>query len=154
MRAIVPAPAAAVVAVAVAVASVAQAAPDRLQAQIAATPHATLATFAGSWGGHTRSLKITRGGVARESIGSGCCNPVVDLRLKLSRPRGTNQVASVAVRVTSVVIHDPGAYSRSFPAPRVGQTGRFKLRFGVITETVTRTNYCNRAAGLKGDCGA
>jgi hypothetical protein len=79
---------------------------------------------------------------------------VVDLRLKLSHPRGTKHVGSVAFRVTSVQVHDPSAYSRSFPAPRVGQTGRLKLRYGVITESVTRTNYCNEAAQLKGTCGA
>ncbi|HTN23312.1 MAG TPA: hypothetical protein VL120_04960 [Solirubrobacteraceae bacterium] len=141
-------------ALAVALASIAQAAPDRLAARAAATNTATVATFAGSWFGHTRSLKITRGGIASESIGLGCCDPVVDLRLKLSHPRGTNHVASVAVRVTKVVIRDPSNYSASNPAPRVGQTGRFKLRFGVITETLTGTNYCNQAAGLKGTCGA
>ena len=123
-------------------------------APTAATHKATLATFAGTWFGHTRSLKITRDGLARESLGSGCCDPVVDLRLKLSHPRGTNHVGSVAVRVTSVVIHDPSAYSSSFPAPRVGQTGRFKLRFGVITETVTQTNYCKPGGGDRGRCGA
>jgi hypothetical protein len=152
-RAILPAPAT-VVTVAIAVASIAQAAPERLGARAAATHRATLATFAGTWFGHTRSLKITRGGVARESIGSGCCDPVVDLRLKLSHPRGTNHVASVVVRVTSVVIHDPSAFSSSFAAPHVGQTGRFKLRNGVIAESITATNYCNQATKEPLNCGA
>jgi hypothetical protein len=131
---------------AVAVASIAGAAP--------AAPKATLATFAGDWAGHTRGLTITPGGRARESIGAGCCNPVVDLRLRLSHPRGTSHVASVAVRVTFVKIHDPSSYGSSYPAPHVGQTGRVKLRYGVITDSVTGANYCNARAQAKGTCGA
>jgi hypothetical protein len=119
-----------------------------------AREQATLATFAGDWAGHTRALTITGSGHAKESIGAGCCDPVVDLRLRLSRPRGDRHVASVAVRVTFVKIHDPSAYSRSYPAPHVGQRGRLKLRYSVITDSVTGANYCNARSQAKGTCGA
>jgi hypothetical protein len=142
------APAAAALAVAAA-ASIAHAAPPQ-----PATEQATLATFAGDWAGHTRALTITRSGHAKESIGDGCCDPIVDLRLRLSRPRGDRHVASVAVRVTFVRIHDPSVYSRSYPAPHVGQRGRLKLRYGVITDSVTGANYCNARAQTRGTCGA
>lgn len=141
-------------ATAVALASVAHATPRHVTSKAAAMNKATLAMFAGVWGGHQRRLTITRSGWAKESIGSGCCDPVVDLRLKLSRPRGDNHVASVTVRVTSVQIHDHSVYDSSYPAPYVGKTGRLRLRYGVITETVTRTNYCNKAAQAKVKCGA
>src|SRR5205085_4223855 len=36
-------------------------------------PRATLTTFAGGWGGHTRGLSITPGGRGRESASAGCC---------------------------------------------------------------------------------
>jgi hypothetical protein len=36
---------------------------------------ATLATFAGGWGGHGRGLSITKAGLGREGINSGCCSP-------------------------------------------------------------------------------
>jgi hypothetical protein len=137
----------------VALASVAHATPRHVTSK-AAAHRATLAMFAGVWGGHQRRLTITRSGWAKESIGSGCCDPVVDLRLKLSRPRGNNRVASVTVRVTSVQIHDRSVYDSSYPAPYVGKTGRLRLRYGVITETVTRMNYCNKAAQAKVRCGA
>jgi hypothetical protein len=138
---------------AVAITAIGQCAPAPDSAT-AATQRATLATFAGQWGGHTRRLTITRGGRASESIGSGCCNPVVDLRFRLSDPRGNRHVASVAMRVTWVRIRDPDAYSSAYPAPRVGQRARLRLRYGVITQPVTHTNYCNEKAQLKGTCGA
>lgn len=112
------------------------------------------AAFAGTWVGHTRVLRINRSGRAKESIGSGCCDPVVDLELHLSRPRGNARRASIRARVTAVHVHDGSAYSDEYPAPHVGQTRRLRLRRGVITEPITGTNYCNRAAGLRGTCGA
>ena len=116
--------------------------------------HATLATFAGHWFGHTRALTITRSGTAHESVGSGCCDEVIKLDLKLSDPRGTSRRATARVRIVKVQILDKTAYSGSHKAPRVGQVGTLRLRDGVITEPFIKTNYCNKAAGLKGDCGA
>jgi hypothetical protein len=50
---------------------------------------ATLATFAVRYYGHDRGLAITRDGRAQESVNSGCCYRVIDLRFQLSQPRGT-----------------------------------------------------------------
>lgn len=122
-------------------------------ASAAATRRATLATFAGYWGGHTRYLKITPGGSAKESIGDGCCHPLVDLRLELSHPRGTVHVASVAIRVTSVKVHDRNAYKGSYDPPFPGQVSRMRLRYGVLTDPITRATYCNEAQDRKGTCG-
>jgi hypothetical protein len=120
----------------------------------APAPKATLATFAGTWGGHTRSLTISRKGVAKESVGSGCCDPIIDLKLRLSHPRGTKGNASIKAKVTWVRVRDKSAYTKKHPAPHVGQTARLRLKHGVITEPLTETNYCDEAAGKRGTCGA
>jgi hypothetical protein len=124
-------------------------------ATVTASAHkATLRTFAGTWYGHTRSLKITRKGRAKESIGDGCCHPVIDLRLRLSKPRGTRRRASVRARVTWVKVRDKSYFSKKHPAPHVGQRRRMRLRNGVIKERLTGATYCNSKASDKGICGA
>lgn len=115
---------------------------------------ATLRTFAGTWYGHTRSLKITLKGVASESVGAGCCDPIIDLKFRLSHARGTSTKASATAHLSAVTIHDKTAFTTRNPAPRVGQTKRLRLRNGVITEPFIGTNYCDRRAGQKGTCGA
>lgn len=114
-------------------------------------PKATLATFAGRWTGHTRSLRVHRDGHATESIYSGCCDPVLNLTLLLSRPTGTPTDASVRVRVTGVWIRDKSAFNARHPAPHEGELGTLHLKHAVIYEPFTGTNYCS-AGGSK--CGA
>jgi hypothetical protein len=144
-----------VVAVAgIALASSSQAASTHAAPRASASGSATLATFAGTWLGHTRDLRITAGGHARESIGSGCCDPVINLQLQLSRPRGTSGYATVAARVTAIDVLDPSAFTSANPAPHLGETRRLLLRHGVITEPLTHIDYCDMAAGEKGVCGA
>jgi hypothetical protein len=120
----------------------------------AGAPQATLATFAGHWAGHTRTLVVRRDGVAKESVGDGCCDPVVNLRLRLSHPRGTTRRATVLARVTRVRVLDASAFSKAHPAPRVGESRRLHLRRGVITEPLTRSAYCNREGSRRQACGA
>jgi hypothetical protein len=119
----------------------------------AASRRATLATFAGRWFGHTRSLTITRRGHARESIYDGCCDHVIDLRFRLSRVRGTSNKASALARVTAVHVFDPSSFTPAKPAPKVGERRRLRLRNGVITEPFTHTVFCNEQAPI-GSCGA
>jgi hypothetical protein len=113
---------------------------------------ATLATFAGTWSGHTRVLRITRKGAAKEAIGDGCCDEIIDLRLQLSHPLGTTRQATALARITAIQWHDRTGWSGA--VPHVGEVRRLRLKNGVITETLTGTNYCNLAAGAKGTCGA
>src|SRR5215213_2885491 len=120
----------------------------------AAAHRATKRTFAGFWVGHTRFLKITRRGRAKERIDDGCCNPVIDLKLRLSHPRGTSRRASIRARVTEVHVRDHSYFSRKNPPPHVGQRGRLRLRHGVIRERITGTIYCGPRASRKGRCGA
>jgi hypothetical protein len=117
---------------------------------------ATLATFAGAWAGHTRGLKISRGGRAREFIDDGCCDQIIRLQYKLSRVQGTATRASARIRVTRVRVLDRSAFSTRSPAPHRGQTSRLTLRHGVITDHlfVGGVTYCDYAQQLKGTCGA
>ena len=138
-----------VVLAAAALASPAPAAPT-----VAGARHATVRTFAGTWIGHTRSLRITRRGFARESIGDGCCNPVIDLKFRLSRVRGTTRDATARARVTAVHVRDHRSFSRKHPPPHVGETRRIRLRRGVIHERISGATYCNHAAARRDVCGA
>jgi len=108
---------------------------------------ATLATFAGYWWGHDRGLRITRDGRASEALNSGCCDRVIDLQFRLSRPR----VARATATVTAVRVRDHSVYSPAHPAPHIDETWTLPLRHGVIEETLTGTNYC---APEVGKCGA
>jgi hypothetical protein len=115
---------------------------------------ATVATFAGQWTGHTRELTILRSGKAHESVGDGCCDELIKLDLQLSHPRGMSRRATARVRVVKVQILDPEAFTGALKAPRVGSVGTLRLRDGVIHEPFIRATYCDRAAGMRGTCGA
>jgi hypothetical protein len=123
-------------------------------ASAAAPGNATLATFAGSWIGHTRVLTISRSGVAKENVNDGCCDHVIALSLRLSHPAGTSSNATATVTATSVHVYDATEFSKSYPAPRVGETGKLTLRHGVILDSLTRDNYCDQAVDTHGACGA
>ena len=132
-------------------------APPALSHTTAVTPtsqRATLASFAGKWYGHTRLLKITRTGLATESVYAGCCDHAITFKMRLSDPRGTPSVGSVLARVVAVRVFDPADFSKAFPPPKVGQTRRMTLRHGVIVDPFLHANYCDMAAGMKGVCGA
>jgi hypothetical protein len=110
---------------------------------VGASPRrASLATFAGYWWGHTRGLRIMRDGHAAESIFSGCCDRVINVDFRLSRPRGTSQAAAAIATVTAVWVRDRSAFTAAHPAPQVGETRTIRLRDGVISESLTGASYC------------
>jgi hypothetical protein len=112
----------------------------------------TLAMFANPWWGHDRGIDVTRDGHAVERVLDSCCHRVIDLRLKLSNPRGTARDARVTARVEWVRVYDRRDFtSMHLPVPRVGDTATLRLRNGVLVEPLTGTTYCrpNRNA-----CGA
>lgn len=121
-------------------------------ARASAAQKATRATFSGTWYGHTRSLRITRAGVANEDISAGCCDRIIHLRMRLSQARGTSTDATVAARVTAIRWYDRAGWSGR--APYVGEVRRIRLRNGVIHEKITGTVYCDLAADATGACGA
>ncbi|CAN5382188.1 hypothetical protein BH11ACT8_BH11ACT8_32070 [soil metagenome] len=116
----------------------------------AAAP-ATFATFRRDWYGHTRSLKVRRDHIARESVYSGCCERGADLKFRLSKPRGTTRHATIRAVLVKVRYWDR---SLGGARPHRGDVVRFTLRRGVLTEPIVGTVYCNDAAGRRGACGA
>jgi len=114
--------------------------------------HATLRTFAGLWTGHVRQVRINRKGLAAEVIYANCCDRVIDLRFRLSRPRGSGFAAAATARLTAVRIHAPSLFTGR--APRVGETGTFRLKNGVVTEPFTGATFCTERVNYGGRCGA
>lgn len=111
---------------------------------------ASLATFAGSWGGHTRALSITRGGAGRERVDDGCCTRVYTLSFRILSVSGTLTHATAVYRVTSFSRQENGVRKL-----RVGDVGRLVLRNGIVTNALTDVYYCSDPAwGATGACGA
>lgn len=115
------------------------------------TPQASLGTFAGHWGGHTRRLTIAPSGRGLEYVDDGCCHFVIAVSFRLLRAKGTLTNATGGFRVTSV---KRGEWS-STSQPRVGQLGELVLKNGIVTDTLTGIYYCSDPAwGATGACGA
>lgn len=113
-------------------------------------PVATLATFVGMWGGHSRGLAITEQGGGAEGVNSGCCSPIYDLEFKILSVRGTLTRATAVYRVTSFAGHDA-----RFPDIPVGRTGELRLRNGILTNALTRVSFCSAPAWVSTNgCGA
>jgi hypothetical protein len=102
---------------------------------------ATLDTFTGTWQAHGRTLKVTSAGNGREWISFGLGHLVIDLRFKLSQPKGTPDDATATATLTAVRIGTASTFSAARPAPRVGESRRIRLRDDVITG-LTGDHYC------------
>jgi hypothetical protein len=114
------------------------------------TPQASLATFAGYWGGHTRGLRITSNGRGVERVNSGCCFRLYDMTFQIRSVSGTLTRATAVYRVTSYKRHE-----RDLPSLTQNQVGKLVLRNGIVTNTLTEVYFCsNPAWGATGACGA
>jgi hypothetical protein len=117
---------------------------------VPATPPASLATFAGAWGGHTRSLSITASGAGRESADDGCCTRGYRMTFQITSVTGTLTRATAAYRVTSFK-----RYVSEVKDVHVGDVGRLRLEDGIATSSLTRDFFCSEPAwGATGACGA
>jgi hypothetical protein len=113
-------------------------------------PGASLATFAGAWGGHTRRLTITTGGRGAESTDDGCCTRVYRMTFQILSVTGTLTRAAAVYRVTSFRRYEGGV-----KRIRVGDVGKLLLRNGIVTSTLTGVYFCSDPAwGATGACGA
>jgi len=113
-------------------------------------PAASLATFAGTWGGHTRGLSISARGRGSESADSGCCDREYELTFQIVSVRGTVTRAVATYRVTFCKRFHPYV-----PKIVTGQAGKLVLRNGVVTNTLTKDFFCSEPAwGATGLCGA
>jgi hypothetical protein len=113
-------------------------------------PLATLATFAGGWGGHTRGLSITSSGRGREGADDGCCTRVYQMTFQVRSVSGTLTRAIAVYRVTSFRRYQSGVRGL-----HVGEVGKLLLRNGIVTNTLTDDFFCSDPAwGATGACGA
>jgi hypothetical protein len=116
----------------------------------APTPRASLATFAGYWGGHTRGLSITPAGRGRETADDGCCTRVYALTFQILSVHGTLTRATAVYRVVSF-----RRFERGVKRLDVGAVGKLVLKDGIVTNTSTRDFFCSDPAwSATGACGA
>jgi hypothetical protein len=114
------------------------------------TPRATLATFAGRWGGHTRGLSITSKARGTETANDGCCTRVYELRLEILSVTGSLTRATALYRVTAFKRYESGVRRL-----HVGDTGKLVLKDGIVTNTRTDDFFCSDPAwGATAACGA
>jgi hypothetical protein len=114
------------------------------------TPKATLATFAGRWGGHTRRLSVTSTGRGSENADDGCCTRVYELTLQILSVTGSLTRATAVYRVESWR-HDESGLRRL----HAGEIGKILLKDGIVTNTLTSDFFCSDPAwGATGACGA
>jgi hypothetical protein len=112
--------------------------------------NATLATFGGWWGGHTRRLLITSDGRGDEFASGGCCDPYYHLTFQILSVRGTVTDAIASYRVVSLK-----RYHEEFRRLRPDQIGTLVLKDGILTNRLTEDYFCSGAAwGATGVCGA
>jgi hypothetical protein len=113
-------------------------------------PPASLATFAGRWGGHTRGLSITTSGRGREFADDGCCTRMYGMTFRILSVSGTVTRAVALYRVLSF-----RRYGGDVAPVRAGDVGRLRLSNGIVTNTLTRVYFCSDPAwGATGACGA
>lgn len=111
---------------------------------------ASLATFAGRWGGHDRGLSVTSSGRGHEFGNASCCERVYEMTFRILSVSGTLTRAAAVYRVTSFERYERGV-RRLHP----GELGKLRLRNGIVTNTLTRDFFCSDPAwGATGACGA
>lgn len=117
-----------------------------------ASGKATVDVFAGYWGGHERSLRITRKGRGKMVVYLGCCTHIINLSFQVFHVRGTYSTARARARVTHVhVFTKPDAVT---DFPHVGEVGTLKLKAGVIVESFLGGYYCDDGRMQESYCGA
>jgi hypothetical protein len=114
-------------------------------------PKATLATFVGYWGGHTRGLRISATGQGSESASAGCCMRAYDLSFQIVHVTGTVTKATATYRVTRFKRYP--TFDR--PIMHVGQAGELRLRNGIVANHESEDYFCSDPAwDATGACGA
>lgn len=112
-------------------------------------PRATLATFAGRWGGHTRGLSLTSTGRGRVSSDAGCCTHVYELTFKILSVTGTLTRATAVYRVATF-----RRYESRVRGLHVGDLGKLVLKNGIVTNALTDDFFCSGPAwGATNACG-
>ena len=103
----------------------------------------SLAAFAGSYEGHGEGLTITRSGMGKAVVYSGCCDFVLALTFHLSQPRSAPGGATATEMATAVRIGDRSAFGGPWHPPHVGERATLRLKNGVITDPLSGSDYCS-----------
>ena len=126
-------------------------------ATVTATPSPTptaipsFSAFTKSWYAHTSFLTVSRTGAVDESVGDGCCDPIIDLRYQLSNPRQEGSAWAADAKVTWVKLHH---YTDRRPPPKVGDTYQVRVENGFFYPfSISDWRYCDQAV-QPGQCGA
>jgi hypothetical protein len=109
------------------------------------------ATFVGYWWGHTRGLDIKRDGRGLEGVSDGCCHPVITLRFRLLKVRGSQARAVATIRVTAVQVGKETMDWLPHGPPHAGQVGKLVLEEGVVNDELTDVTFCTATVNK---CGA
>jgi hypothetical protein len=127
-------------------------------ASASTAPAAMLNTFAGTWYGHDRYLKITDHGIGSAWV---CCafralqapnwRGGVVVRFRLSKVTGTPGNAVAEERGIQVLNQRKSSVAMGL---FVGEVRTLRLRNGVILDRLTRLSYCDNAQDRAGRCGA
>jgi hypothetical protein len=120
----------------------------------AATHPATLASFAGGWGGHDRGMSINRWGRGFAQINSGAGCPCFGVAFQLSSGEGTTENATATETVVRLYGAKHGYPATPPPLPRIGQRAILRLHNGIIDEVFTGDDYCGAGAKVASGAGA
>jgi hypothetical protein len=114
----------------------------------------SFAAFTGEWIGHTRTVTVSRRGRLVETVGDGCCDPIIDLVLQLSSPRRDRGHWVATSRVISATVHDGwSAYGR--PVPKRGDRGSVTIGADhILVESISSNGFCDPEKTEPGTCGA
>ena len=114
----------------------------------------SFAAFRGVWIGHTRTVTVSRSGRLVETVGDGCCDPIIDLVLQLSEPHRARGNWVATSRVISATVHDGwSAYGR--PAPKPGDRGTVTIGADhILVESISSNEFCDQDKTEPGTCGA
>jgi hypothetical protein len=108
--------------------------------------------FVGTFTGEARSMMVAKDGVVFESVSNVTdegVKRVADVTYQLSEPETEGGVSQAQAVITKVRVHDRKAFRDR--APRVGDTGTFRLEKGIVRSPFVGRNYCG-AGARKGAC--
>lgn len=114
----------------------------------------SFAPFTLNWQAHTSMLKVTSSGLATESVGNGCCDPLIDMTYQLSNPRVQSMVARATARLVSVHVYAGWSSPSAKAPPKVGDIGTVTVRGGLFTEPFNGFVFCDSRQAQAGKCGA
>jgi hypothetical protein len=94
-------------------------------------------------------MSIASTGRGSEFANASCCERSYQVGFRILSVRGTLTRAAARYRVTSF-----RRYDRGIRRLRVGEVGKFLLRNGIVTNTLTHDFFCsNPAWGATNACG-